>query len=407
MSTESLWLGALTSTSVRAVAKLNLSTTSAVLACRDSAGNWVRGTGVATVGNIAKLECTGLTPNTAYTCRVEPDTKPAVGLTGSFTTLPSGTNVSFLVALCGDAEEFSNATVFDAVRTSGARFGIHLGDRHYGDEQVVVADQAHHRAAYDSVLAQPRQSDLHRSLPLAYRWDDHDYCGNNSDGTSAAHDAACAVYRARVPHYDLADATITAHVGQSWVVGRVRFIMTDERSAASPRANTDNSSKTMLGTSQKTWWKAEVSAAAAAGQMIVWVTSRHWCANTTAGADHWGGFNTERVELVNYIKANAHGRAIILSADMHAMMIRSPDFATGGGEAIPCFNVATLDHGTIDASGYGGVGASGSTQFVAQNGIFGTMQITDSGGSTISVGWRGFDSSGTGLFATHSFSVTV
>lgn len=40
------------------------------------------------------------------------------------------------------------------------------------------------------------------------------------------------------------------------------------------------------------------------------------------------------------------------------------------------------------------------------NGQFGTMQVSDSGGSSISVTWRGFDSAGTQL-VSHTFSVSV
>lgn len=405
MSCELLWLGSLTSTSIRATAKLNISSSSVVLACWDVHGNWFRGTPVATVGNVAKLQCTGLTPNTAYQCRVEPGIAPATGLIGTFTTLPSGENVSFTVALCGDAVEGSNVTVFDAIRTCGARFGIHLGDKHY--RNIATNSQAEFRSAIEEIFAQSRQSALYRTFPWVDTWDDHDYGPNNSDGTSASHDAACATYRAMYPHYDLADATITAHIGHSFVVGRVRFIVTDQRSASSPRANTDNSSKTILGTAQKIWFKAEVSAATAAGQMIVWVCSRLFGGVATVGADHWGGFTTERTELCNYLKANALGRCVILSADMHAMRIGNHDFATGAGNPLPTFQVATLDHGTIDTGGYGGVSSTGATAWQAANGIFATMEIIDSGSSTIGVIWRGFDSTGESLFTEHSFSMSV
>lgn len=405
MSCESLWLGALSATSVRAVAKLNRSSTSVKLACRQvGTSTFVRSDAVSTVGNIAKLQVTGLTANTSYTCRVEPGTAPAVGLTGSFTTLPSGTNVSFLTALIGDASEGSNHAVFDAVRTSGARLLIHFGDMHY--RNLAINDQADFRAALDEVFAQPRQSQLYRTIPSAYVWDDHDYGPNNSDGTAAGHDAACAIYRARVPHYDLADASATAHIGQSWVIGRVRFILTDQRSAASPKGNTDNSSKTMLGAGQKTWFKAQVSAAAAAGQMIAWVCPRLFGGVASAGADHWGGFTTERAELVDFVKANAHGRAIVLSADMHAMRIGSHDFATGGGESLPTFQVATLDHPTLDTAGYGGVSSTGATYWNATNGLFGTMAIADSGGATVGVTWRGYNSAGAQL-VEHAFTVSL
>jgi phosphodiesterase/alkaline phosphatase D-like protein len=404
VSTEQLWLGALTDTSITAVAKLNLDSTSVVLACRQVGTNtWVRSSGVASAGGIAKITVTGLTANTAYTCRVEPGTKPSQGVTGSFTTYPSGSNVSFTMALIGDASELSNHAVFDAVRTSGARSLIHLGDMHYNN--LTINDQACYRTTYDEVFAQSRQHQLYRTIPSAYVWDDHDYGPNNSDGSSPGHDAACAVYRARVPHYPLVDTAVTAPIHQTWDIGRVRFIMTDQRSAASLKSATDNSSKTMLGAAQKTWFKNLI--ANSSGKMIVWVCSRMFGGVTETSGDHWGGFATERKEIVDHIKTNAHGRLIVLSADMHAMRIGSHDFATGGGEALPTFQVATLDRaGSIDTGGYGGVSSTGATQWQAINNIFGVMQITDTGGATIGVSWQGFNSSGSSLFTAHTFSVT-
>jgi phosphodiesterase/alkaline phosphatase D-like protein len=403
MSCDQLWLGGLTATSVNAVAKLNVDSESVRLACWDAAGNWTRSDAVATVGNVAKLTVTGLTPNTAYQCRVEPDTRPAVGTTGSFTTLPSGTNVSFTAAMFGDASSGSNHAVFDQIRTgSGARFAIHMGDMHYCN--LAVNSAAHFRAALDEVFAQPRQARLYRTIPTDYVWDDHDYGPNNSDGSSVGHDAACAIYRARVPHRTLADATATAPIHHSWVIGRVRFVLTDQRSASSARAATDNSSKTMLGASQKAWWKSEISAAAAAGQMVVWLCPRTFQCDATAGADHWGGFTTERTELCSYIAANAPGRVIVISADMHAMRIGND--RTFGGEALRVFQVATLDHPTIDTTGYGGVNATGATAFSATNGAYTTMQIEDSGGSSIGVTWRGFNTLG-GLLMSDAFAVPV
>jgi hypothetical protein len=84
MSTEQLWLGALTSTSVTAVAKINLDDPSCVLACRDrSANTWVRSAARRASGRDRQdVRAPGLTANTAYTCRVEPGTRPAVGVDG-------------------------------------------------------------------------------------------------------------------------------------------------------------------------------------------------------------------------------------------------------------------------------------------------------------------------------------
>lgn len=348
------------------------------------------------------MSVTGLTADSEYTYAVEVNSVPVSGPTGSFRTAPSG-NASFTVAFAGDASEGSNAAVFDAIRLKDPLLFIHLGDLHY--HNISANTPALFRDAFGEVFSCARQAQLYREVPTAYVWDDHDSGPNNSDGMTVTA-AAKSVYRERVPHYTLGDATVTAPVYQAWTIGRVRFIMTDERAAASTNATTDNSSKTMLGSTQKAWFKSEISAAAAAGQMIVWVCSRAFGGVPTAGADHWGGFTTERTELADYIKANAHGRVVVLSADAHALAIddgTNHNFATGGGEPLPTFQAAPLDR-TPDSVVYGGV--TYSHGWFNSNGQFGTMQITDSGGGSLGVVWRGFDSTGTQI-VTHSFSVTI
>jgi hypothetical protein len=90
---------------------------------------------------------------------------------------------------------------------------------------------------------------------------------------------------------------------------------------------------------------------------------------------------------------------------MHAGRIGSHDFSTGGGEPLLTFQVATLDHGTLDSS-YGGVSSSGAIGFSSGNGQFATMAVVDGGGSAIEVTWKMFNSAGTQLM-THTFTVTV
>ena len=54
-----------------------------------------------------------------------------------------------------------------------------MGDFHYAD--VNSTEVSDYRRNYDSVLTQPNQAALYRNVPVAYVWDDHDYCGNDSD----------------------------------------------------------------------------------------------------------------------------------------------------------------------------------------------------------------------------------
>lgn len=349
----------------------------------------------------------GLTADTAYSYVVQ-----AMGGTdcdrgsGAFRTAPSPGAASFTIALAGDATNGSNDAVFDSILAEDPLLFIHLGDMHYSD--ITANTPSLFRAAYDEVLQCPRQGALLANVPTAYVFDDHDYSNNSSNGTATSRPAACQMYRERVPHYPLGDTSSTsAPIYQSFVIGRVRFILTDQRSAASPNANTDNSSKSVLGSTQKAWWKAEVDAAVSAGQMAVWVCPRLFGAPATVGADNWGGFTTERAELCNYIRDNAPGRVVVLSADMHACGIddgTNHDFVTGGGsEPLKVFQAAPLDQTPVVDTFHSGLYSEG---FSNVNHQYGVMQVTDSGGATISVTWTAKNQAGGTLFS-YSFSIAV
>jgi hypothetical protein len=395
------WVGALGADGATVVARLPADCAAVRLRANDGSADTLSSP-VATSNRVAKIPISGLSADTEYTYTVVADGVDTAGV-GRFRTAPAPGAANFTVAFSGDTNTGSNAVVFDTIRAAAPLLFIHLGDMHYTN--INVNTPATYRAAYDAVFAQTRQAWLYRVTPTAYVFDDHDYGPDDSHAGSTGHDAAGLVYRERVPHYPLADASTTGHVGQSWVIGRVRFVMTDQRSAASNKTATDNSSKTMLGSSQKAWFKSELDAAVVAGQAVVWICPRAFGGPASAGADHWGGFTTERTELANYIKANAHGRVVVISADRHALDIddgTNHDFATGGGEPLPCFQAAPLDQ-TPNTSYGGGTYSEGT---FGNNGQYGTMAVADSGGSTIGITWRGFNSSGTQI-VSYSFSVSV
>jgi len=78
------------------------------------------------------------------------------------------------------------------------------------------------------------------------------------------------------------------------------------------------------------------------------------------------------------------------------------DFATGGGEPLKTFQSAPLDQGEPKAYGnatYSEGSFNGDNQF-------GTMEVTDNGGSTIDVTWKGFDNNDNQL-VSYSFSINV
>src|SRR5690606_1714476 len=86
-------------------------------------------------------------------------------------------------------------------------FYLNCGDLHYADPNS--PDVNVHRDAYENrVFSRPKQVELFRNLPFAYVWDDHDYCGNDSDGPNADGAASAPqAYREYVPHYEFPQRT--------------------------------------------------------------------------------------------------------------------------------------------------------------------------------------------------------
>jgi phosphodiesterase/alkaline phosphatase D-like protein len=217
----------------------------------------------ANAGNAVKLTVQGLKPDTDYyygleiagSLRTEENTR------GRFTTFPLGRG-SFKIAFssCGDFRH-ANQAAYDAIREARPLLFINGGDLHYSDTNSTNPED--YRANYDNVLGHRNQGALYRSVPVAYMWDDHDFCGNDADGTAIGRDAARSTYRERVPHYPIGATGGT--IAQAFTIGRVRVLMTDLRSASTPTTQRETASKTRMGTTQKTWFKQELINARDAG----------------------------------------------------------------------------------------------------------------------------------------------
>lgn len=359
--------------------------------------------------SVAKVTVSGLDPNTRYWWQVEDNSVLDTSITGQFVTHPPvGSQASFTVAVsaCAGAspetegadggelaqDRISNHAVFDTIRQRAVNGGwlgfYHLGDLYYydlgsGDHGIAGgASVANFRTAFDDVMLQPRQHQLYREVPWAYVNDNHDFTvpvgGGSPDGTHPDKANFAQVYRERVPHYPLSDS---GGVWQAWQIGRVQFVLSDIRYYRSPNSDPDTSSKTMLGTDQKTWLTDLLTSSQA--EVLVWLMPEQWLG---IGNDSWDQFQTEREELLSLL--GEHGwldRMVMVYGDRHALGI------TGGGTngfgAFPIMQAASLDSSfpvalpdrfdvLTDTPG---------------RGQYGTVTVTD-GGDEIDVllsGWRG------------------
>jgi alkaline phosphatase D len=391
-----LWAGAITSTSARVHARVPSATEQVRLRVHpvgDAAlARTTTGVRSALFPDVHHFRLSGLTPATAYRYVVLGGDTTALGQSGRFRTFADGPQ-SFRVALGACAETGSRHPVFDAIRNAAPDLMLHMGDLHY--EDIEEADPQAFRSAYHRVHASPEQAALFRSVPIAYMWDDHDYGPNNSSARAPGQGTAQTVYRAYVPHYNLPAGPGRAPVYQAFTVGRVRFLLTDLRSARTPNDAVDAPNRTMMGAAQKRWFKAELAAARDRYPLIAWVSSVPWIANDPDALDRWSGFPDERRELATYIDSiGVADQLVVLSGDAHMVALddgSNNQYGAPNGGGFPVVHAAALDRrGSVKGGPYShGSFPNRVTLLGANDGQFVLMDVTDTGGDTVCARWTG------------------
>ena len=331
---------------------------------------------------LATFNLTDLAEDTVYYYVIIVDGRryPRQG-TLQFKTVKVGQPYNFAIACSscagGTVSQFSsygvsNNRVFDRIRQykykakngkdSNLALFIHLGDLHYRNDLPVLGLKEKYlddyRHNYDLVMAQTRQRNLYQNIPLAYIWDDHDYGTNDSDGSYNLKYIASEAYREQVPYYPLVEE-IDAIKGrgaiyQSFVIGRVRFVMTDSRFHQDPIGVGDNHDKTLLGNDQKEWLLQQLKIGKQQQQnnregLTIWVNSIPWIAEPNAPTSSWNKFPQERTQIANFIKENKIDKLLMISGDAHMLALddgkkgTANNYATGGGGSFPVIQAASLD----------------------------------------------------------------
>lgn len=291
-------------------------------------------------------EATGLTPNTRYYYGVRVG-NGKVRSEGQFVTFPpAGEVASFSFAFASCSATGSTANVYNGIRDREPLFYIQMGDMHYKD--IEENNMLKYRTAFDQVWASDKQRKLFQSVPTAYVWDDHDFGPNDSNFYSKGREAAQTAYRKYFPHYALpAGDTTAAPIYQAFTVGRVRFLLTDLRSATVPSTE-DDSLVGMLGKEQKVWLLQELSLSHLYS-LVVWVSSKPWIGEAgppTDSIDTWWSYSKGRAELADHIAARVSGRnLVVVSGDAHMVALddgSNTDYSTHGGAGFVLMQAAPL-----------------------------------------------------------------
>jgi len=376
-----IWSGSITSSRATVVARL-AETSHAYLTVTDPRGTVTEVEGIPDQ-DVWRFALDGLAPDTRFEYHVTADGVAIPERGGMFSTFPIGPT-SFTVAAASCARLGSNGLVYETIAAQDPDVFLSTGDLFYAD-YVRPADHFTH--AYESSLTQPAQAHLFSSVPIAYVWDDHDYGRNNSDSTSPTRQLALEAYMRNVPHYSLevADA-----IYQSFTIGRVQFLLLDDRSHRDPSSQEDGPDKSLLGDVQLLWLQDRLLDDRYA--LTVIVNQVPWVSDPVEGADHWGGYTYERGVIADFIASNATPSILMVSGDAHMVAIddgTNTDYSTEGGASFPLLQAAALDRpGSIKGGPY-------SEGAVAGGGQFGLIEVTDTGGSTIEVYLAGLDWSGT------------
>jgi hypothetical protein len=375
--------------SVRAVVSTDPNFSTTIYSASQNAVN-------ASNNRILSFPVSGLATNTQYYYRFEVNGNiiTSNAAQGQFKTPVDGPmSFNFILASCAFN---SDHAAYDKMAEHETLFYLNGGDLHYAN--ISTTSVVDHLEAYeDEVLSKDRSADFLKSRPIAYVWDDHDFCGDNSFGAVAGREAARLAYQQYVPHYPLGAGSGDVPIYQAFTIGRVRFIITDLRSERV-------SGVTKMGLMQKNWFKSEVLAARDNGQIIAWVSPTSYSGNIT---DNWGGYTDERTELANFFRDNDIENMFILSGDAHMVAIDNgdnADFASGvpNTHRYPIFQAAAINN---FGSNKGGTYSEGvwTNPFIT-TGQYGLVTVTDDLDSTVCVEFKAYRVEG--VFGSQSTLVT-
>lgn len=375
-----------------------------------------------TAQHLGKISATGLTADTDYWWQWECDgvlTGP-IGTAHTYPTPGSAVSFSFAATSCMN-NEVDGATLetLRAFTGPGGRrplFWTQQGDYHY-DTRTAANDESIFLSAYrNQANASPKLRQLLREVPIAYTFSDHDFNASNCSGGVASAPAVQSVYRKYFSSYTLPDSGTKA-VYQTWAVGRVRFIMTDGRSYASPDTDADGASKTKLGSEQLAWLLDLLDNATE--PVIMWFHEDAWSNGPHTGGDNvahtFMGSPPQENNSDDTWEAYAYNRGLILPhlAGKHVYYIHGDLHGLAGDDGtntpgnLPVACISPIDQASYLGNGVYSQGTYPTTDNVASQKQFGWCNVTDNG-SNIVIDYSGIDSGGVQRISMHTvFSLYV
>lgn len=339
---------------------------------------------------------TGLTGDTNYFVGIRVDGTPHdTGKVGQFkTSPPPGTpgNFTFAHSSCINSIATATATL-NEIRGLDLAFFALMGDFDYGDHTTESAM----RSEWNTRLGITAMARFVREHSFEYCYSDHDFGGNNSNGTFSNKAARSRVASDYFASRDVGDPTTDGARYRSWMWRRVLFVFPDERYYMSPQTDPEGAGKVKWGAAQRSWFADELQDAYDLGCRVVVIFHDSPWHDTAApnSDDHWVAYQTERQTIADLIEASPMLAAVHAAGDMHALGAADAtagiDYTTGGNAQTPTvvWQAAALHQTGSSKGGPYLLSQTGATSQVSQGAQrYGRCDVTDDA-QTITLSWEG------------------
>ena len=208
--------------------------------------------------------------------------------------------------------------IWERMATEGVEALLLCGDTPYIDTSELEVNRRRHR----EFLAQRGLAELVRTRPLLGTWDDHDFGGNDSDGSEVDRRTIRKVfseYRA-LASFGADDEGIYTRFRR----GPVEVFLIDaryfSRTGSSPVAG---DRPTLLGQRQWDWLKAALVESTAPFKVLA--TGMVWHDKPNKEKDDWETYAHERQALFDFIGERKISGVVLLGGDVHvSLMLEHP-----------------------------------------------------------------------------------
>lgn len=254
------------------------------------------------------IDVDGLAPSRRYRAFVDVDGGPSTAEARFRTAPPAGVPTTLRLGF-GSCARITPQPIFDVVRREEPDVFLFGGDNHYADSARLDALWGHLRAG----LEHPARAAVVASTPTLAIWDDHDFVGNDSNGTWAGKETALRAFEDYWANPSLGLPGVPG-VFSMFAWGDVELFLLDVRMHRSPD---DDAFGGMLGEAQTAWLEERLAASRATFKVLV--SGTIW---SPGAGETWLDHPGARARLFDFLRARSIEGVVLLAGDLHRSMLR-------------------------------------------------------------------------------------